>query len=247
EPARSPGPAPVAAAWQPSPRVDTRMAESPAQRDRSPDEPPPETGSAPIAQGSAGAATPGHRRPQDPPPPAATVLAGLAGAGVDLPAAGSQSAGHSHEPVEIPAAESTPESAEAAPAHTRAARPDEWPDVAVQTAVAQFLDHGDAPPDTPAAPADPHNVRAASPQAPGLAPAAVPPHQNDVAVRQQIVSALRTDGGGMVELRLAPEELGRVTMRLSMADDGLTLSIVAERAETLDLIRRNADQLTRDL
>src|SRR5690606_15291901 len=35
--------------------------------------------------------------------------------------------------------------------------------------------------------------------------------------------------------------------RLSMADDGLTLSIVAERAETLDLIRRNADQLTRDL
>lgn len=44
---------------------------------------------------------------------------------------------------------------------------------------------------------------------------------------------------GAVEITLNPEELGRVSMVLSGRDDGLHLTIAAERPETLDLMRRH--------
>ena len=46
-------------------------------------------------------------------------------------------------------------------------------------------------------------------------------------------------GAGGVEIALNPEELGRVSITLSGRDDGLHLMIVAERPETLDLLRRH--------
>ncbi|AMY68060.1 flagellar hook-length control protein FliK [Frigidibacter mobilis] len=49
-----------------------------------------------------------------------------------------------------------------------------------------------------------------------------------------------------VELTLSPEELGRVRLTLATSEVGLVLAVTAERPETLDLMRRNIDQLARD-
>lgn len=50
-----------------------------------------------------------------------------------------------------------------------------------------------------------------------------------------------------VELRLDPEELGQVSISLRSEGDALMVRVVAERPETLDLLRRHADQLLQDL
>jgi hypothetical protein len=50
-----------------------------------------------------------------------------------------------------------------------------------------------------------------------------------------------------VEITLSPEELGRVRMVVTSHDGALVLSLAAERPETLDLLRRNIDQLAADL
>jgi hypothetical protein len=63
------------------------------------------------------------------------------------------------------------------------------------------------------------------------------------------VQLAATVGGGpegTFEIQLSPEELGRVTLTLHMADDSIVLSVVAERQETLDLMRRHADVLQRE-
>jgi flagellar hook-length control protein FliK len=49
-----------------------------------------------------------------------------------------------------------------------------------------------------------------------------------------------------VEVTLSPEELGRVRISLSTHDGALTMSVHADRPETLDLLRRNIDQLAQD-
>lgn len=49
-----------------------------------------------------------------------------------------------------------------------------------------------------------------------------------------------------VELTLAPEELGRVRLTLATTEQGVTVSVQAERPETLELFRRNIDHLARD-
>jgi hypothetical protein len=54
-------------------------------------------------------------------------------------------------------------------------------------------------------------------------------------------------GRDRIELRLDPPELGRVEIDLSLVDGRLTATIAAERPETLDLLRRHADVLQRDL
>ncbi len=48
---------------------------------------------------------------------------------------------------------------------------------------------------------------------------------------------------GTVEVALNPEELGRVSITFSGRDDGAYLTIVAERPETLDLMRRHISVL----
>jgi flagellar hook-length control protein FliK len=67
------------------------------------------------------------------------------------------------------------------------------------------------------------------------------------AVLGQITVALAAGDTSRVEIRLDPAELGRVHIALSRTERGLHASVTAERPETMDLLRRNADVLTREL
>jgi flagellar hook-length control protein FliK len=76
-------------------------------------------------------------------------------------------------------------------------------------------------------------------------------------VRQQVVqlppnvsgqllhhSAAAKSGG--VELLLAPSELGHVKFQMHQEADSVRVVLSAERPETLDLLRRNSDQLLQE-
>ena len=65
-------------------------------------------------------------------------------------------------------------------------------------------------------------------------------------VATQMAEAMIRTQNNKVEIALHPEELGRVRMVLSTTEMGVTVSIVAERAETLDLMRRHIDQLAEE-
>ncbi|MEZ5888268.1 MAG: flagellar hook-length control protein FliK, partial [Paracoccaceae bacterium] len=83
------------------------------------------------------------------------------------------------------------------------------------------------------------------------APAAAPPHaanhgDQGGAIGRQLAQGLDAHRGGPVEVTLSPEELGRVRMVLQGGETGLTLTLTAERPETLDLMRRHIDQLAQD-
>jgi hypothetical protein len=89
---------------------------------------------------------------------------------------------------------------------------------------------------------------------PGAPPQGAPfgPDQTRYVIRQIAESpglgaALSGQAGGIVELALSPQELGSVRIVLGTADGALTMQIAAERPETADLLRRNADLLLRDL
>jgi hypothetical protein len=67
-------------------------------------------------------------------------------------------------------------------------------------------------------------------------------------VGQQLGEAMRAGaGGGRLDVTLQPEDLGRMRLVFTPTDSGLTVSVSAERPETLDLLRRNIDLLARDL
>ncbi len=66
-------------------------------------------------------------------------------------------------------------------------------------------------------------------------------------VVQQIATAIVQTTGATTEIALNPEELGRVRISLTTGESGLTVAILAERPETIDLMRRNIEQLTREL
>jgi flagellar hook-length control protein FliK len=67
-------------------------------------------------------------------------------------------------------------------------------------------------------------------------------------VAEQVAAAVSAArDGGPVELRLDPPELGRVQIHLITSDDGARVVVVAERAETHDLLRRHAEALAREL
>ena len=65
-------------------------------------------------------------------------------------------------------------------------------------------------------------------------------------VGRQIAEALKTLPDKPVELALNPEELGRVKLSISATDASVTVNVLAERQETLDLMRRHIDQLARE-
>jgi flagellar hook-length control protein FliK len=78
---------------------------------------------------------------------------------------------------------------------------------------------------------------------------AVPLHGPALAqsVGVQIATALSSLPDRPVELALSPEELGKVRMTLTHGHDGgISVAVQAERPETLDLMRRNIDQLASD-
>jgi hypothetical protein len=65
-------------------------------------------------------------------------------------------------------------------------------------------------------------------------------------VAQQVADVATRAADGPVDLHLNPEELGKVRISMAMADGGITVTIQAERPDTLDLMRRNIDQLAQE-
>ena len=77
-----------------------------------------------------------------------------------------------------------------------------------------------------------------------LGAAALPAQPHHVVM--QIAAAIERGASGadrVIDLVLNPEELGKVRLSLSQSDAGLSVSVLAERPETLDLLRRNIDLL----
>ncbi len=66
-------------------------------------------------------------------------------------------------------------------------------------------------------------------------------------VHQQLAIAISRINAAQTELTLRPAELGRVQITLQTTDTGIVVQMTAERAETLDLMRRHSDDLARDL
>lgn len=62
----------------------------------------------------------------------------------------------------------------------------------------------------------------------------------------QVVEHLLRQPERAVEISLHPRELGRVHMALASTDVGTTLTITADRPETLDLMRRHIEQLAQE-
>lgn len=68
-----------------------------------------------------------------------------------------------------------------------------------------------------------------------------------IPVHAQISEAIRAAKGSAIEVNLAPEELGKLRISMSLTDLGMTVYVTAERQETLDLLKRNIDLLAQDL
>lgn len=67
-------------------------------------------------------------------------------------------------------------------------------------------------------------------------------------VAAQITEAIQRAGNSRsIDLTLNPVELGRVKISLHPSEGVMLVSVVAERGETLDLMRRHAEVLAEDL
>jgi len=66
------------------------------------------------------------------------------------------------------------------------------------------------------------------------------------AVGNQLVEAVRHGPNGNTEVALNPEELGRVRLGMTTQDGALHVSVMAERPETQDMLRRHIGQLQSD-
>jgi flagellar hook-length control protein FliK len=66
-------------------------------------------------------------------------------------------------------------------------------------------------------------------------------------IAQQIGARITPLARGQFEMMLAPVELGRLEVALREVDGVMTLSVSAERPETLELIRRHIDLLAQEL
>ena len=65
-------------------------------------------------------------------------------------------------------------------------------------------------------------------------------------VAQQMTEAARHMPDRPVELALNPEELGRVRLTFTTTDTSIHVAVVAERGETLDMMRRHIETLAQD-
>lgn len=65
-------------------------------------------------------------------------------------------------------------------------------------------------------------------------------------VTRQITAHLTPLEPGTTEISLSPEELGKLRMSVTTREGAVTLVITAERPETAELMRRNADQMLQD-
>ena len=78
--------------------------------------------------------------------------------------------------------------------------------------------------------------------------AAVQTHGAETArqVAHQLSAAITHHSGRITEIALNPEELGRVRLAMTSVDSAITLSVSAERPETVDLLRRHIDVLAQE-
>jgi hypothetical protein len=72
--------------------------------------------------------------------------------------------------------------------------------------------------------------------------AGIPQH-----IPKQLAEVIHANGNKSVDIALSPDELGRVRLSITQAESGLVVNIQAERAETLDMLRRNIGQLDQEL
>jgi flagellar hook-length control protein FliK len=63
---------------------------------------------------------------------------------------------------------------------------------------------------------------------------------------RQILAAISASPSGRTEILLDPQELGRVRVSLEGDESALVLTIQADRVDTADLLRRNADLLVQE-
>lgn len=80
-------------------------------------------------------------------------------------------------------------------------------------------------------------VASPDPQRPDLSKAAL----------QQLLDASVRATERPVELQLNPEELGRVRISMSITEASVTMTVLAERSETLELMRRHSELLAQEL
>lgn len=65
-------------------------------------------------------------------------------------------------------------------------------------------------------------------------------------IARQIADVVQHLPNKPVEISLNPEELGRLRLAISITDAGLTVNVVVERPETLDLLRRHISTLDQE-
>jgi flagellar hook-length control protein FliK len=66
-------------------------------------------------------------------------------------------------------------------------------------------------------------------------------------INQVAAAILQSDGDQKVTIRLDPPELGKVDIDMKFTDRGITVAVSAERSESVELMRRNANELLREL
>ncbi|WOI56206.1 flagellar hook-length control protein FliK [Palleronia sp. LCG004] len=76
-----------------------------------------------------------------------------------------------------------------------------------------------------------------------LHPAAMAAERPAAAQVAQIAEAVRGRDTGLIEVALSPEELGRVKITMQRTDTGFQIVVLADRDDTLNLLRRNGDML----
>lgn len=123
------------------------------------------------------------------------------------------------------------------------------------------------PPDAPSAPAPPQAMAPADPAAPALpfagdgpvptgpaaslaAPRESPPPFPRIpaeVVTQQVAQLVVSGASERAEILLSPAELGRLRFEITQRGEAVQVIVMAERPETLDLLRRNGEQLLTDL
>ncbi len=97
---------------------------------------------------------------------------------------------------------------------------------------------------------DPQTQSAAPPEAPPLQVEPTPPRAAPLTLHPaQVVAQILPKAKAQdkaVELLLAPEELGKLRFVIQHDGASVKISLTAERPETLDLLRRHADQLVQE-
>ncbi len=168
-------------------------------------------------------------------PKSAKAAFDLQGDGKPQPVAGDAdkpAAAHPHDEVTATTHHASVETSASVPTDSLAAAPKTTGDVIQQVTLPP------QPQDVSSAPANP-----AAPAPLMAQPAAVP--LAGVAVE---ISGMALAGKNHFEIRLDPPELGRIEVRLNVDRDGhVTSRLIADRSDTLDLLRRDATGLERAL